>query len=291
VQLSSFGPRGSWAVVTGASDGLGKEFAAQLAAKGFNLILASRTKSKLDNVAQQIKSKHASTSVETIAIDFSSPTDEDYRNLKGLLEGKRIAVLINNVGQSHSIPVPFADTDRQEIENIININCHATLRVTQLVLSYMLPHKKGLILTMGSLGGLTPTPLLATYSGSKAFLQQWSSALASELADKGITVHFVQAYLITSAMSKIKKASLVVPTEKAFVRSALSKIGRRGGSVGYAYSGSPYWSHAIVTAFLTGVLGTMGGLLLRINKNMHVDIRRRALRKMEREKAQGKKAS
>lgn len=277
--------------MTGASDGLGKEFAAQIAAKGFNLILVSRTKSKLDNVAQQIKTKHASTAIETLAIDFSKPTDEDYNKLKALLEGKRIAILINNVGQSHSIPVPFSETDRQEMESIINVNCHATLRVTRTVLPAMLSNKNGLILTMGSLGGLTPTPLLATYSGSKAFLQQWSSALASEVLDAGITVHFVQAYLITSAMSKIKKASMVVPSEKTFVRSALSKIGRRGGSVGYAFTGSPYWSHAVVTALLTGVVGTMGGLLLDINKNMHIDIRNRALRKMEREKAQGKKSA
>jgi len=277
--------------VTGASDGLGKEFALQLAAKGFNLVLASRTQSKLDNVASSIKSKYSSAQVETIAIDFSRPTDKDYKNLQALFDGKRIAVLINNVGQSHNIPVPFVETERQEIESIININCHATLRVTQLALPHMLPNKKGLILTMGSLGGLTPTPLLATYSGSKAFLQQWSNALAGELASQGITVHFVHAYLITSAMSKIKKASLIVPNERNFVRCTLSKIGRRGGSVGYAYTGSPYWSHAMVTFGLTYLLGPMNKLVIGINGNMHVDIRKRALRKAEREKQQGKKVS
>lgn len=183
------------------------------------------------------------------------------------------------------------ETEREEIESIININCHATLRVTQLVLPHMLPNKKGLILTMGSLGGLTPTPLLATYSGSKAFLQQWSNALAGELAPQGITVHFVQAYLITSAMSKIKKASMIVPNERDFVASALSKIGRRGGSVGFAYTGSPYWSHAVVTFGITYLLGPMSNLLLGINRNMHVDIRKRALRKAERDRQQGKKTS
>lgn len=270
---------------------MGKEFASQLAAKGFDLILASRTKSKLDNVANTIKNKYSSTEIETIAIDFSKATDKDYSNLQALVEGKKIAILINNVGQSHSIPVPFAETERQEMESIININCHATLRVTQLVLPHMLPNKKGLILTMGSLGGLTPTPLLATYSGSKAFLQQWSNALAGELAPQGITVHFVQAYLITSAMSKIKKASIIVPNEKNFVKSALSKIGRRGGSVGFASTGSPYWSHAVVTFAITYLLGPMSNLLLVINRNMHVDIRKRALRKAERDKQQGKKTS
>lgn len=274
--------------MTGASDGLGKEFASQLAAKGFNLILASRTKSKLDDVAKTIKSRHASAQIETLAIDFSKPTDADYNNLESLFAGKKIAILINNVGQSHYIPVPFDSTERQELENIININCHATLRVTQMLLPHMLPNKKGLILTMGSLGGLVPTALLATYSGSKAFLQQWSTALASELEPQGITVHFVQAYLITSAMSKIKKASLIVPNERNFVRSALGKIGRRGGSVGYAYTGSPYWSHALVTLGLTYVLGPMNKILLGFNRKMHVDLRKRALRKAERDSKKSK---
>lgn len=199
------------------------------------------------------------------------------------MNGKRIAILINNVGQSHSIPVPFAETERQERESIININIHATLRVTQLVLSKMQAHKNGLILTMGSMGGLTPTPLLATYSGSKAFLQQWSNSLAGELQGTGITVHFVQAYLITSAMSKIKRATWAVPSEKNFVRSALSKIGRTGGSVGYAHTGSPYWSHAVATFVIIYMVGPMSSMLLSFNRKMHVDIRKRALRKAERD--------
>jgi 17beta-estradiol 17-dehydrogenase / very-long-chain 3-oxoacyl-CoA reductase len=187
--------------------------------------------------------------------------------------------------------VPFIETELSEIKNIININCLGTLRFTQTVLPSMLPHKKGLVLTMGSFGGLAPTPLLATYSGSKAFLQQWSTALASELAPKGISVHFIHSYLVTSAMSKIRRSNWQVPSEKAFVRSALAKIGRRGGSIGYANSGSPYWSHALLAAFLTGVMGSMNGVVVNINRTMHEGIRKRALRKAEREKSQGKKTS
>ena len=155
----------------------------------------------------------------------------------------------------------------------------------------MLPQKKGLVLTMGSFGGLTPTPLLATYSGSKAFLQQWSNALASELAPSGIEVFFVHSYLVTSSMSKIRRANWQVPSERAFVKAALGKIGRRGGSIGYPYSGSPYWSHALVAALVTGVLGPMNSLLLAFNRRMHVDIRRRALKKAERDAQKSKKAA
>ncbi|EXJ90240.1 beta-keto reductase [Capronia coronata CBS 617.96] len=287
--LSKFGPQGSWAVVTGASDGLGKEYALQLAKKGFNLILVSRTASKLATLSSQIKTSFSNITVETLAMDFSQNLDSDYSALATLVQGKQVSILINNVGQSHSIPVPFAETPLSEVSSIININCLGTLRATQTVLPSMVPQKKGLILTMGSFGGLTPTPLLATYSGSKAFLQQWSNALASELSSTGIEVFFVHSYLVTSAMSKIRRSNWLVPSERSFVRSVLSKIGRRGGSIGYPYSGSPYWSHALLAALITGVLGPMNSILLGINKSMHVDIRKRALRKAEREAQKGKK--
>ncbi|EXJ57938.1 beta-keto reductase [Cladophialophora yegresii CBS 114405] len=286
--LSSFGPKGSWAVITGASDGIGKEYALQLAKKGFNLVLVSRTASKLESLSSQIKTSSPSVSVETLAMDFSQNLDKDYAALGSLLREKKVAILINNVGQSHSIPVAFAETPLSEMTNIININCLGTLRATQTVLPSMLPQKKGLILTMGSFGGLTPTPLLATYSGSKAFLQHWSNAIASELAPSGIEVFFVHSYLVTSSMSKIRRANWQVPTEKAFVKSTLAKIGRRGGSVGYPYSGSPYWSHALVAALVTGVVGPMNSLLLGYNRSMHVAIRRRALRKAERDAQKSK---
>jgi 17beta-estradiol 17-dehydrogenase / very-long-chain 3-oxoacyl-CoA reductase len=271
-------------VVTGASDGIGKEYAVQLARKGFNLVLVSRTQSKLDALASQIKTSSSSTAVETLSIDFSKASDGDYTALAKLVENKQVAVLINNVGQSHNIPVSFAETPLTEMTNIININCTGTLRVTQAVLPSMIPHKKGLVLTMGSFGGLTPTPLLATYSGSKAFLQYWSNALASELAPQGITVHFIHSYLVTSAMSKIRRANWQVPSEKAFVKSALSKIGRRGGSIGYPHSGTPYWSHAIAGAIIIGIVGPMSSALLEYNRKMHVAIRKRALKKAEKAK-------
>lgn len=289
--LSKFGAKGTWAVVTGASDGIGKEFASQLAKKGYNVILVSRTASKLDALKTQIKSSSPNVSVETLAMDFSQNRDSDYAALAALVAGKQVSILINSVGQSHSIPVEFAETPLNELTNIININCLGTLRATQTILPSILPQKRGLILTMGSFGGLAPTPLLATYSGSKAFLQQWSNALASELSPKGVDVYFVHSYLVTSAMSKIRRANWQVPTEKAFVRSTLGKIGRRGGSIGYSHSGSPYWSHALIASLMTGLLGSFSGILLSINRSMHVDIRRRALRKAEREKAQGKKAA
>lgn len=270
--------------MTGASDGLGKEFASQLAAKGFNLVLVSRTQSKLDTLAAEITAKFAAKSpqVKTLAMDFAQDNDADYDRLATLVKGLDVGILINNVGQSHSIPVSFLETPRSELQNIITINCLGTLKVTQVVAPILKQRRNGLILTMGSFGGWTPTPYLATYSGSKAFLQQWSNALSSELADDNVDVQLVLSHLVTTAMSKIRRASLLVPNARPFVKAALGKVGT-GGYQTAPNTYTPWWSHAYMLWFIENTVGVNSPLTVKINKDMHVDIRKRALRKAERE--------
>lgn len=216
-------------------------------------------------------------------MDFAANQEKDYDTIKGVVSELDISILINNVGLSHSIPVPFHETPEKEMRDIITINCMGTLRVTQLVTPGMVERKRGLILTMASFGGILPTPYLATYSGSKAFLQQWSTALSSELEPKGIKVQLVQSYLVTSAMSKIRKTSLFIPNPKQFVRAALGKIGRSGGAQGIAATSTPYWAHGIMHWALGAFTGTMNKIVVDQNRGMHLSIRKRALRKAERD--------
>jgi 17beta-estradiol 17-dehydrogenase / very-long-chain 3-oxoacyl-CoA reductase len=244
----------------------------------------------LTAVADEIKTRNLSIETKTFAMDFAKNNDDDYDRLKALIRHLGdVSILINNVGLSHSFPVPFVQTPEDEMEDIIMINCMGTLRVTQLVAPGMVERKRGLILTMGSFGGLLPTPLLATYSGSKAFLQQWSTALGAELQPYGVQVQLTQSHLVTSAMSKIRRPTTNVPDPRTFVKATLSKIGRSGGLAGYAYTSVPYWSHGLMAWALKNVIGTMNRVTLGFNKSMHESIRKRALRKMEREK--GKKSA
>lgn len=272
-------------MVTGASDGIGKEFAIQLAQKGYNVVLISRTESKLQQVAQEIETKYAGTAVQTriFIMDFANPDENDYRRLKTLVDGLDVAILVNNVGKSHDMPVPFLLTSKQEMTDIIMINCMGTLRVTRTVAPGMAQRGRGLILTMGSFGGLLPTPLLATYSGSKAFLQQWSSALGSELRVYGVDVELVLSYLVTSAMSKIRRPTAFIPNARNFVKAVLAKTGRSGGAQGIAFTSTPYWSHAVMHWALKTFTGTMNRVVIDRNRVMHENIRKRALKKTERD--------
>ena len=216
-------------------------------------------------------------------MDFSKNEDGDYAKMKALVDSLDVGILINNVGQSHAIPVPFIQTPKEEVRDIIAINCTATLRVTQIVAPGMVQRKRGLILTMGSFGGWLPTPLLATYSGSKAFLQHWSTALGGELAGSGVDVELCLSYLVTTAMSKIRKTSMSIPNPRQFVKAALGKVGRSGGAQNMAYTSTPFFAHALMQWWLEHTVGIGGKFVVAKNKEMHEGIRKRALRKAERE--------
>jgi 17beta-estradiol 17-dehydrogenase / very-long-chain 3-oxoacyl-CoA reductase len=216
-------------------------------------------------------------------MDFSANREADFERVRSLVQNLDVAILVNNVGQSHVMPTQFIETAPKEMMDIITINCIGTLKITQIVAPGMVARKRGLILTMASFGGLIPSPLLATYSGSKAFLQQWSTALASELAPSGVQVQIVQSYLVTSAMSKIRKASMAVPTAKVFVRAALSKIGRSGGAQNVYGTSTPYFAHGLMHWFLDTFIGLYSKTAVDYINVMHQSIRKRALRKIERE--------
>jgi len=216
-------------------------------------------------------------------MDFKENNDGDYARLKALVDGLDVGILVNNVGLSHSIPVPFIQTPKEEVRDIVMINCMGTLRVTQLIAPGMVQRKRGLILTMGSFGGLMPTPLLATYSGSKAFLQQWSTALGGELKGTGVDVELVLSYLVTTAMSKVRKTSMMIPNPRNFVKAVLGKVGRSGGAQKVAFTSTPFWGHALMEWWLENTLGLGGQFVIGQNRKMHEDIRKRALRKAERD--------
>ncbi|KAF8160872.1 3-ketoacyl-CoA reductase [Crassisporium funariophilum] len=274
--------KGAWAVVTGATDGIGREFSFQLAKAGFNVLLVARNKDLLSQTASEIASKY-NVSTHTHSIDFAKSDEAAYDAFSAACEGLDVGVLVNNVGKSHAMPAYLVDTPKAEMLDIVSINVNATLRVTYTVLPGMVQRKRGLILNIGSFAGATPSPMLATYSATKAFLTTFTSALAEEVKKDNITVEHVNAYFVVSKLSKIRKPSLFIPRPAPFVRSVLSKIGLACGA---AYSGrpntsTPFWSHALLDYGIT--LVGLPSLFIKYSHGLHISIRKRALNKAARE--------
>jgi 17beta-estradiol 17-dehydrogenase / very-long-chain 3-oxoacyl-CoA reductase len=163
----SFKPqKDSYALISGASDGIGKEFAMQLAKKGYNVVIMARSKDKLEQVAQSVK--EAGKEAIVIPFDFSTTEDSKYQDLKKKIDALNIEVLVNNVGVSHDFPVGFLDEDPAIVERIMQVNCHSMMRMTRLVVPKMVTNRKGLVLNIGSFAGKVPSGLLAVYAASKA---------------------------------------------------------------------------------------------------------------------------
>ena len=249
--------------------------------------MVSRTQSKLETVASEIQSKYKKET-KIVAFDASTNAPENYQLLEDSLQGLPVSILINNVGASHSIPVSFLDTTEEEMNQIITLNNIVTLKVTKIVAPLIAANTgknkgtRGLILTMGSFAGLVPTPYLSVYSGSKAFLQNWSAALSGELASQSIDVELVISYLVTSAMSKVKRSSFMIPTPKQFVASTLKNVGRRVGAQERFGTITPYPSHALMHWGIANTLGVFSKFVNKMNLHMHKDIRKRALKKAAR---------
>lgn len=243
----------TWAVITGATDGIGREFSLQLAKKGFNILLVSRSPEKLGSVAAEIEAASPGVRTKTQAIDFALGDERQYEGLEHTVKDLNVGVLVNNVGKSHSMPVTFAETTEEEMEDIVEINVVSILRVSRMIIPGMVSRKRGLVLNLGSFAGQVTTPMLATYAGSKAFLSAWSQALGEELRRSNITVSLLNTYFVVSNMSKVRKSSAMIPTPKQYVAQVLKTLGRNGGAIGRPYTSTPWPMHALVdwaTAFV-----------------------------------------
>ncbi|PCH43532.1 3-ketoacyl-CoA reductase [Wolfiporia cocos MD-104 SS10] len=280
--------KGSWAVVTGASEGIGREFALQLAKKGFNVLVSARNSAALDALVTEIETScppERKVQAKAFTMDFSQLSDEaQWGRLAAELEGLDIGVLVNNVGRSHRSPIYFAEAPADEVEDIVKINVNATVRVTRIVLSGMVGRKRGLILNMGSFSGTgVASPMLATYAGTKAFLSSWTASLAEEVSSSGVDVQCLNTYFVVSNMSKIRRSNITTPTPKVYVRSVLQKVGLSCGALwtGRPFVSTPFWSHAVIDYFMNLIGWKM--FFIRYTHNLHKSIRKRYLRKLERE--------
>ncbi|KAJ3574408.1 hypothetical protein NP233_g1775 [Leucocoprinus birnbaumii] len=194
-RLTGFGLKeGAWAVVTGCTDGIGKEFALRLSEAGFNMILIARDINRLNLVSREIESKH-SVKTQTHIMDFQHADSSKYNELTQKLNQHDIGVLVNNVGTSWRFAY-FVETPLSKIDDMIQVNVNVATRIAHAILPGMINRKRSLILNIGSFSGTFPTPMLALYSATKAFLASFTSVLAEEVRQHNIMVEYLNTYYV-----------------------------------------------------------------------------------------------
>jgi short-subunit dehydrogenase len=173
------------ALITGASSGIGYELAKVFAKKNIDLVLTARSEGKLFEIKDELENEYG-ISVIIIPLDLS-----DYQNslkIYELLKAKKITVeyLINNAGfGDYGF---FHESDWQKQEQMINLNITALTYLTHLFLKDMVARKSGKIMNVSSTAAFQPGPLMTVYYATKAFVQNFSEALANEVKGFGVTI-------------------------------------------------------------------------------------------------------
>eukprot|EP00899_Mesostigma_viride_P010223 jgi/Mesvir1/19201/Mv11516-RA.1 len=264
--------KGEWAVVTGASYGIGAGYCRQLAKRGLNVVLMARSKEKMDEVASAIEKYNIKTKV--IPFDFGAAGPKEWEQLATTLAPLKPSVLVNNVGVNVELPTDFLDTDPALVDRMVNINITSVNKITRILLPGMMERKKGIVIFLSSASRIC-CPMLSVYAGTKAYLDAFAVSLAAEVKKSRVLVSTVNPFFVVSEMSKRKRASLLVPSAEKFASLSLDRVGE--------VRSCPYWVHAAVFTLMSVVpLGFVSSKIL----NMHRGIRARLLKRL----AQAKKA-
>jgi len=178
-------PKKDYALVTGASSGIGQAFALALAAKKKPLILLGRDETRLKSLSEEIRTRYG-VDARFLSIDLAR--SKDLPQLPGKLKrmGINVDVLVNCAGfGKHGLE---ADISYEDALNMVNLNCRAVLALTKLFLPEMTARKKGGIINIAAVAGLFPVPYMSNYAATKAFVISYSQALAQEVKNTGVKV-------------------------------------------------------------------------------------------------------
>ncbi|XP_001651272.2 inactive hydroxysteroid dehydrogenase-like protein 1 isoform X1 [Aedes aegypti] len=243
---------GPWAVITGATDGIGKRYAEILASKGMNIMLLSRSEPKLMKVAHEINESY-NVQTRWVAVDFSKGP-EIYQMIREQVEGLDIGILVNNVGYYPEVR-SFDRNTEEEIVSTININILSTTMMSRMVLPGMKQRRRGIIVNISSIGCYRPAAFLNMYASAKAFVTNFSLALNHELLGKGVKCQAVVPGMTHTNMIKHLEKDIPwyvgVTTSDALAKFGVFSLGKTAHTTGG-------WKHTLQVCWQDLVPYTLG---------------------------------
>jgi short-subunit dehydrogenase len=230
---------GKWALVTGASAGIGLELARQLAAGGANLVLTARRTDRLQELATEIIATH-SVKVETFAADLAQPHAPAKIHAFTTGRGLQIELLVNNAGFGafgyiHEIePLRLAE--------MIQVNCTAVVALTQLYAAEMVSRHHGDVMIVSSIAAFQPVPFNSAYAATKAFDLLFSEGIAEELRPSGVNVCALCPGSTTTEFQSVARQPDRV-FRSAETAEKVARVGLEGMAAGktYVISGRKNW--------------------------------------------------
>lgn len=226
--------KGMWALVTGASAGIGVALARQLAADGAHLVLTARRQDRLESLARELSSKH-NVQTEIFAADLAKPDAAD--KIFAFTKGKQIKVdvLVNNAGfGSYG---EFAKSDLNWMLQMVEVNCSAVVHLTRLYLPAMLERRRGYVLVVASTASFQAVPFISTYAATKAFDLLFAEGLAEEVRPYGVRVCALCPGSTESEFHEIaNQAGLVAATRNRETAEKVARVGLDALASGKSYA-------------------------------------------------------
>ena len=214
---------GPWAVVAGASEGLGRAFATELARRGINVILVARKEAMLLQTATQLREAHG---VETVVLALDMGVPDAIERLADSVADREVGFVVANAAY---VPIgKFGEVAPADLDQAIAVNCRSTLQLARHFLPPMAARGRGGMVVMASMAGLQGTPMLATYAATKAFDLVLAEGLWEEFGAHGVHVIGSAAGAIADpnlAKVKTKRAPGTLSPE-AVVSETFAALGR-----------------------------------------------------------------
>jgi short-subunit dehydrogenase len=184
--MSQFHLEGSSVLITGASAGIGREFARQLAGRAGPLVLVARRRERLEELRDELTKRDSNLHVHVRVTNLSD--DRAVMELCDWLEREKLSIdlLINNAGLGDI--GPFATSELQRVKEMLAVNMTALTLLTRLLLPGMITRRRGAILNVSSSAGFLPIAGFAVYAATKAYVTSFSEAIRAELRGTGVTV-------------------------------------------------------------------------------------------------------
>jgi len=231
---------GQWALVTGCTGGIGREYAVQLARKGMDMILVSRSRDKLDMLAKEIEQE---TGVKTLIVVADMTNTDVLPDIVSQVEGLDLGVLVNNVGMSPGEYVmPFLENERKELADVITVNCTVATYLCHAFLPSMKKKGKGAIINISSIARIAEFPFLAVYCATKHFIHAFTKSIEMESYGSGVIIQEVNPGVVRTEMTKYvddeRQSASTFPKADTFVKSALATLGHSSRTSGW-------WNHSL----------------------------------------------
>lgn len=237
-------PGSTWALVTGASDGIGYGFAEALCSNGFNVLLHGRSQSKLATVKSTLLEKYPHIQIQTVAADAFTCLASDIENIVAVARALpgALTILINNVGGSPLEPMfgALAAVDAAHTDNLINLNLRFPSQLTRALLPLLVDNSPALVMNITSALALRGLPYLSIYSASKSFNYTFGEALRAEMMAEGHDVEVLGIVVgnVTSGRNKVH-VPLITCDSGYMAEVALRRVGCGRANVW------GWWRHAV----------------------------------------------